>query len=236
MRHSRIFLFSLPVYCLGLLLFIGCGPSKQRPNSQAISSGKDTVVIHDTVYINSHNNGDWQKGFGLTHDPDKDSIWGKPVSYYLKDKECNAITFDFYYGYFRPSDDGATTELLKLACTDNNKLRPFYRWCLNKTLIVSDGALGELVGVPARQYAEKFPDEFFEYMDYEKSGERYEMWVDAIQYSGFFDYPEYDNDGDLVNALYLRMSKNLKDKTEANLKRVKKFATDCNPSALNLSN
>jgi hypothetical protein len=214
-----------------LLLFIGCRQSKQGQHSQATASDKDTVVIHDTAYINNSDY-DWQKGFGLTHNPNKDSIWGKPVSYYLDDNDCNAIAFDFYYGYIRPSDNGTTVELLKLASTDNDKLRPFYRWCLNKTLEVSDGALGELVGVPARQYVEKFPDEFFEYMDREKGNWNYKMWTEAIQYSGFFDYPDYDDNKKIKSELYLRMSTNLKNKSERNLQRVKQFANDCNPREL----
>jgi ribosomal protein S18 len=188
---------------------------------------KDTVFIHDTVYINSERKEDWQKSFGLTHNPKQDSIWGKPVSYYIEDKDCNPLAFEFYYGYIRPSDNGTTTELLKLAYTDNNKLRPFYRWCLNKTLIVSDGALGELVGVPARKYAEKFPDEFFEYLNIENDNKKYEMWTEAIQYSGFFDYPDFDNIDKLINEHYKRMSKNLKNKSEKNLKRVRQFVKDC---------
>jgi hypothetical protein len=124
---------------LTILFFVSCKNStvnnKITDNKPA---KKDTVFIHDTIYLNNDRNADWQNGFGLTHDPNKDSIWGRPVSYYLEDEECNPIAFEFYYGYIRPSDNGTTTELLKLACTDNRKLRPFYRWCLNKTILVSD--------------------------------------------------------------------------------------------------
>lgn len=210
-----------------ILILNACQYPSNKQSTKDSTSSKDTIVIHDTIYINNERNGEWQNGFGLTHDPKKDSIWGKPVSFYIDDKECNPIAFEFYYGYIRPSDNGTTTELLKLACTDNEKLRPFYRWCLNKTLIVSDGALGELVGVPARKYAEKFPDEFFDYLDKEKDNKKYEMWTEAIQYSGFFDYPDYNDIDKLINEHYKRMSRNLKDKSEKNLKRVRKFAKDC---------
>jgi hypothetical protein len=207
--------------------FISCKNANNKTTIEKNSAKKDTIVVHDTVYVNNENKVDWQVGFGLTNDPHVDSIWGKPVAYYLDDEACNSIAFEFYYGYIRPSDNGATDELLKLACTDNKKLRPFYRWCLNKTLIVSDGALAEHVGVPARNYAEKFPDEFFEYLDIENDNSKYDMWTDAIQYSGFFDYPEYSDIKKLVDEHYKRMSGNLKNKSPKNLKRVRKFANDC---------
>ena len=183
--------------------------------------------MHDTIYVDNNTNVEWQKDFNLTHDPKKDSIWGKPVSYYIEDENCNAMTFDFYYGYIRPSDNGTTIEILKLACTDNNKLRPFYRWCLTKTIEVSDGALGELIGVPARQYAEKFPNEFFEYMDFEKNNDKYRLWTESIQYSGYFDRPDYDNRKKQREELIIRMTNNLKVRNDKNIERVKKFAKDC---------
>ncbi len=204
-----------------------CDYSKNKNNLKSNSFIQDTIFIHDTLQIVQTQTDDWQIGFGLTHTPNIDSVWGKPVSYYINDKACNSLSIDFYYGYMRPSDNGATIELLKLACTDNNKLRPFYRWCLNKTLLISDGALAELVGVPARQYAEKFPDEFFEYMDNKKDNNQYEIWTEEIQYSGFFDYPEFDDIEKLKKEHIKRMSLNLKNKTDANLNRIKKFAEDC---------
>lgn len=217
---------TLPIV-LSVSVLISCTyPSSKKSAANRIVE-KDTILVHDTTYINNNIESDWQVGFGLSHDPKIDSIWGKPVSYYINDSECSALAADFYYGYFRPSDNGATTELLKLACTDNQKLRPFYRWCLDKTLFVSDGALAELVGVPARKYAEKFPDEFFEYLDKEKDKTKYETWAEEIQYSGFFDYPEFDDSNKLIEEHYNRMSRNLKIKSEFNLKRVRKFAKDC---------
>ncbi len=215
------------VFIISLPIFVACKNSVDNKPISINNSKKDTVYIHDTTFLNNFNDAGWQNGFGLTHDPQKDSVWNKPVSFYLNDEQCNSLTSDFYYGFSRPSDNGATTELLKLACTDNNKVRPFYRWGLDKTISLSDGALAELVGVPARKYAEKFPDEFFEFLDKEKDKNKYELWTEAIQYSGFFDYPEFNDINKLINEHYNRMSKNLKDKSDKNLKRVLKFAKDC---------
>ena len=216
-------------YCFiaAIILLASCKGEVNGEKGRTRISPKDTVVIHDTVYINNNESGEWQKGFGLTHDPDKDSIWGKPVSYYL-DETCSPLAYDFYYGYsyIKPSDNGVTEEILKLACTNDTKLRPFYRWCLDKIITLSDGALSELVGVPARQYAEQFPDEFFEYLDIDPANDKYKMWTEAIQYSGYSDYPDYDNRNLQNKELIKRMTRNLKEKSAGNIQRIEKFAKD----------
>jgi len=204
-----------------IIIITGC-----NGEPSASVSPKDTVIRHDTVYTPPQQD-DWQAGFGLTHDPNIDSIWGKPVRFYLEDKNCSHLAYDFYYGYRRPSDDGATYELLKLACTDNDKLRPLYRWCLNKTIQVSDGALGEMTGIPARQYAEKFPEDFFEYMDKDTSKTRYNDWVAAISYSGFYEEDDYKQPQTIRQAIIKRMRKNCTGSNESMYKRIEQFAKDC---------
>lgn len=191
-------------------------------------SAISSKTVHDTSYA-GNNADDWQNDFGLTHDPKKDSIWHEPVWYYLADENCSGLAKDFYFGFLKPSDNGVTEELLKLACSDNKKLRPFYRWCLNKVLIVSDGALGELVGVPARKYAEQFPEEFFEYMDENATDDKYGIWVNAILYSGFYDYDDSMNNLSNRKKLIREMTNNLSDKKEGMEARIVKFATDCTP-------
>src|SRR4051812_7025503 len=116
------------------IFFISCNSNH---HDKIVTSKADTIIRHDTVYVNSTTDTSWQKGFELTHDPDVDSISGKPVSYYINDPKCAGIVSEFYYGYFRPTDNGATAELLKYAVSDNDKLRPFYRWCLNKTIQIA---------------------------------------------------------------------------------------------------
>jgi len=210
-------------------MVVSCNSGVVDKSASANTIKVDTFIIHDTIYIGEDHNPDWQSGFNLTHEPDKDSIWGKPVSYYLNDKECVSIAFEFYHGYFRPSDNGATDELLKYAATDNNKLRPFYRWCLNMTIQISDGALGEHVGVPARQYAEKFPMEFFQYMDYDSTGEKYKEWISAISYSGFYDGDDPEKPKEIRDRLIAKMKKNCNNCGDQIRKRIDKFAKDCFP-------
>jgi len=218
-----------PLYIIIIATVASCN-SREVDKSGAVKINKvDTFIKHDTIFLGEDNNSDWQNSFNLTHEPDKDTIWGKPVSFYLHDKECATIAFEFYYGYFRPSDNGATDELLKYATTDNNKLRPFYRWCLNKTIEISDGALAEHVGEPARRYAEKFPKEFFQYMDYDTTGEKYNDWIGAISYSGFYDGDDYTKPKEIRDRLIDKMKQNCINCSDQIRKRIDKFAKDCFP-------
>ena len=210
-----------PVVILSFL--ISCNSNHHDKN---IFVKPNTVIKHDTIYINPATDTSWQEGFGLTHDPDVDSVWGKPVSYYLDDPKCVGIAFEFYYGYFRPSDNGATAELLKYAVSDNNKLRPFYRWCLNKTIQISDGALSEYTGEPALNYAEKFPKEFFEYMDQDTTGKRYVDWMGEISYSGF-DTNDNKSKTPEIKRVIQTMKSNCKSCNALILRWIEKFAKDC---------
>jgi hypothetical protein len=187
----------------------------------------DTVLKHDTVYINNHN--DWQEGFGLTHDTEVDSIWFKPVKFYIDNPNCSPIAIDFYQGQFRPTDNHTTAALLKLVTTDDNNLRPFYRWCLQKTIQIQDGALGEYTAFPARQYAEKFPKEFFEYMDSDSSLDRFNAWVESIGYSGFYDNEDYNNAASIRQGMASTMKQHCKGCKTAMLQRIDTLAKNCFP-------
>ena len=105
--------------------------------------------------------------------PLPDTIAGRPISFYLNNPKVAPIAKSFYTGKFRPEDNDTTTQLLSLVVTDDSTIRPFYRWCLDFTIQINDGALGEYPGEPALKYATKFPQEFFAYMDKDASGQRY---------------------------------------------------------------
>jgi hypothetical protein len=210
-----------------VLLLIACSDKKAKTKNLSEISSVDTVIKHDTLYIN--NDRDWQQGFGLTHEPEKDSVWGKPVKFYVDNKNCSPIAINFYLGEFRPTDNNTTAALLSLVTTDDNSLRPFYRWCLNKTIQIQDGALAEYTGVPSRQYAEKFPKEFFEYMDYDTTGNKYADWVSSVLYSGFYDNDDYKKPADIRKRMTQTMKRNCKGCSDEMMKRIDKFASDCFP-------
>ena len=212
-----------------LLLLFKTACSDRQVDKPIVSTKplSDTVLKHDTIYLNNQNN--WQDGFGLTHDPEADSIWFKPVKFYIDNPKCSPIAIDFYQGQFRPTDNNTTAALLILVTTDDNNLRPFYRWCLNKTIQIQDGALAEYTGVPARQYAEKFPKEFFQYMDIDTTFEKYKDWVGAIAYSGFYDNEDHKKSASIRQRMTSLMKQNCKNCNKETQNRIDKLAKDCFP-------
>ena len=185
-------------------------------------SGKEKTEIDSLQHER-----DWQEGFHLTHNPEVDSIEGKPIKFYIENKKCDSLAIAFYYGEYRPSDDNYISALLALSSTDDNDLRPFYCWILDKTIAIADGALGEYPGIPARKYAEKFPEEFFKFMDADASKRRYVYWTDIISYSGFYDYDDYKNPKKIRKQLAMTMLKNSSPKLK---NRIAKFTLDCFPN------
>lgn len=208
-------------------IFLAACTDRQSEENNTQMVVIDTMIKHDTVFYSNDYN--WQEGFGLTHDPARDSVWGRPVQFYIDHPRCSPVAKDFYAGAFRPVDNNTTAALLALATTDDSDLRPFYRWCLNKTIQIQDGALGEMTGVPARRYAEKFPEEFFEYMDYDTTGNTYLDWVNSILYSGFYDQDDYKKPQDIRKRLSRVMKANCGNCGEKLKKRIDKFAADCFP-------
>ena len=217
----KIFLFSISM----LLAVAAC---TQKENIiQGKVSYRDTIFKHDTIYISNQNN--WQEGFGLTHDTELDSIWGKPVKFYINNPKCSPTAIDFYEGQFRPIDNRTTAALLELVSTEDKNLRPFYRWCLNKTIQIQDGALAEYTGEPVRRYAEKFPNEFFEYMDYDTTGGKYNDWVSAILYSGYYEIDNLKKPEEIRKRMTDQMKRNCKNCNDSLLNRFDKFALECFP-------
>lgn len=212
--------------CIVLLAASSCEHLPKVKANKRPDKSNDTVVLKDTVVIRDtlvkYSPQDWQIGFGLSHDAQLDTIWGKAVDFYISDPECDALAFDFYYGSFKPADNASTAELLELSLTKNEKLRPFYRWCLDKTIEVADGALAEYPGEPARKYAEKYPAEFFEFIDANKNGNTYYNWVEIIKYSGLYEY-KYDKET-AYEQIKSRMKSNCKQCGSKMLERIDEFA------------
>lgn len=213
----------------GLSLF-SCQP-KGKDGSASADSNQAVKPKTETPKTQAAD-GDWQRGFNLTHDIDKDSIWRKPVRYYIENKKCSQTAIDFYYGKYRPTDEPKTEALLGLVTTTDSELRPFYRWVLNNTIAIQDGALAEYTGTPARQYAEKFPDEFFDYTDLDESGDKYRDWCEAISYSGFYDTDDYKDPKAIRDKIQKTMLKNCRDCNKAMTVKITEFANDCFPDVV----
>ncbi|WP_326983826.1 hypothetical protein VUJ46_04595 [Chryseobacterium sp. MYb264] len=213
LKISKIFVERFLVFSFIFLFIFACKEDK------ALSNHKKETIRQEVKT--------WQDGFGLTHVIDIDSIWKKPVRYYVSNKNCDSTALKFYLGVYKPTDEPETERLLNLVTTKNDSLRPFYRWILDKTIIIQDGALGEYTGTPARMYAEKFPKEFFEYMDSDMSGKKYSDWCSSIGYSGFYNSENFDEPEMVKTKLIKVMSENCADCNERDEKRIIKFANDC---------
>lgn len=220
-----------------ILIFILSCKNKHHSNddniikTETIESKSVNVIKTKKETIAVESKADWQKDFGLTHNIDKDSIWNKPVRFYVDNPNCDKTAIAFYFGKFKPEDTPETSRILQLLISDDNNLRPFYRWVLNKIILIQDGALGEYTGVPARKYAEKFPNEFFEYMDIDPSGEKYSDWYNSILYSGFYENEGIQKKEMIRQNLIKTMKSNCKNCNENMNKRIEKFALDCFPDS-----
>lgn len=128
------------------------------------------------------------------HDQLPDSIQGRPVRWYLDNPQVDPLAKAFYRGQFRPSDDSSTQRLFNLILVPDSSLRPFYRYCLNESMLIADGALGDYLGNPALNYLLRYPVELFRYMDEDTSGDREKMWGLYIGYSGLPSYIPADKE------------------------------------------
>ena len=150
------------IILLILILISACADNKNASLHTSIDSTKifsqpmsvDTTKSPTTIWIDRLNGAKY---------PLPDSIDGKPVAFYLNSPKVASIAKALYKGQFRPTDNDSTILLLSYITTDDKTIRPFYRWCLDFTIAISDGALAELPGAPALNYAIKFPEEFVNY-------------------------------------------------------------------------
>ena len=214
-------------YFLILLSFILFSCSQKKDSDIKALESK---ILDSTIKIRPEQkpstNDNYQVGFHLTHNIEVDSIEGKPVKFYIENKNCDSLAIAFYYGKYRPTDDYLTENLLDLSSTNDKKLRPFYRWILDKTIEMSDGALAEYSGSPARKYAEKFPGELFNFLDSDTSKTRYSNWTDIISYSGFYETDDYKKPKLIRKKMQAEMIKNSSTKLQ---NRIVKFTLDCFP-------
>ncbi|MBK7375592.1 MAG: hypothetical protein IPJ02_08560 [Chitinophagaceae bacterium] len=187
-----------------LLIFVffiitSCNNNTSTNQTVSVDSPKiissDSIIKSKSVWVDRLNSAKYQL---------PDTISGRPVSFYLDNPKVATIAKAFFKGQFRPTDNDSTTQLLSYATTTDSILRPFYRWCLDFTISISDGALGEYPGISALAYATKFPKEFFAYMDKDTSGQRYKQWTEIIAYSGLPNYgkKESDIESDIISKMH----------------------------------
>lgn len=205
------------------VLLTACNESRQAIQKKDVDSLNSVLQTNAIDTIKKTGN-IWVDRLNGKQYPLPDSIDDKPVSFYLNHPSVTEIAKSLYKGQFRPTDNDSTTELLSYITTKDDTVRPFYRWCLDFTILISDGALGEYPGSPALKYATMFPKEFFDYMDKDISGERYKRWIEIIAYSGLSDY---NNKEPEIEAGIVKDMQNKCNKCNSGTKnRIEKFAKD----------
>lgn len=206
-----------------LILITACTDNKQASFQTSTDSSK---IFSQPVSVDTTKNPTniWIDRFNREKYPLPDSIGGKAVGFYLNNPKIASIAKALYNGQFRPTDNDSTTLLLSYVTTNDKTIRPFYRWCLDFTMAISDGALAEYPGEPALKYAMKFPEEFFNYMDKDTTDGRYSMWTGSITYSGL---PDYSKDSTFnYNIIVEKMTSTCKDCPKSILERIKALAKD----------
>lgn len=234
--YSKSLLFSLVVLCACEL-----HSTSNNAVSKSIAATKKVAVttrspaLQKTTLASHHENqpatSTWRDRFNGQLYPLPDTIGSKPVAFYLQHPKVSPLAKALYTAHFRPTDNDSTVQLLALTTTDNKEIRPFYRWCLDFTIAISDGALGEYPGTPALAYASKFPQEFFAYMDKDKTGERYRRWVEIIAYSGLNDYNKPASK--IQRAIISKMTKRCLICDPKTAKRIVDFASDVTAASQN---
>jgi hypothetical protein len=174
---------------LSLTACTGNSDPAEKPPVKSAAIAREGILAPDTVRFADTT---WLGRFAGKLYVVPDTISSRPAAYYLRHPAVSPLAKALYAGRYRPSDVQADSvmQLLVLVSTDDEQIRPFYRWCLDFTIYIADGALGEYPGEPARQYALKFPQEFLTYLNQDSSGARYKRWGEAIAYSGLSKYPE----------------------------------------------
>ena len=212
-----------PLILISSLIFFACNYAGKSAE-HTISDTTQIELQVSTVNIIRPAETVWADRLTNAQYPLPDSIGGKPVSFYLNNPNVASIAKSLYTGKFRPEDNDTTTQLLALVLTDDSTIRPFYRWCLDFTIQISDGALGEYPGEPALKYATKFPKEFLEYIDKDTTGQRYSEWTGIIAYSGLNDYTQKATE--MEKQITRNMISNCKPCNSEIKERIMKFAKD----------
>ena len=209
-----------------LILLVTCIACKNSTQINHKISADSAATLLQKVLSDSNNlsTNIWIDRLNVQKYSLPDSIGGKPVSFYLNNPNIDPIAKALYRGQFRPTDNDSTTALLTNVTTSDNTLRPFYRWCLDFTISISDGALAEYPGKPALKYALAFPKEFLNYINKDISGRRFARWTSIIAYSGLEDYNR--NKFEVEKEIVSKMISKCPSCEEEEKEQIKKFAKE----------
>ncbi|UPT65635.1 MAG: hypothetical protein M0D57_13965 [Sphingobacteriales bacterium JAD_PAG50586_3] len=99
-------------------------------------------------------------------------------------------------GTVQPSDDDITFAVLDSVCSQNAKTRAYYFKALKKTLVLSDGALSEMMGVFIKCYIETAPGEAAKNYALLTPKEQ-QLFTFFLAFELMVDYPSTENEPDV---------------------------------------
>jgi hypothetical protein len=201
------------------LFFISCSEGENKKYDNGLVAKTDTIVGSQEPYDF------WKEHSSYAGIVKRDSIDGKPVEFYLTHPRMIAVGKAFYEGRFRPLDDDSTFALLDSASTRDSILRPFYVYCFDMILKMSDGALSEGMWGYAMNYVWKYPREFIELADRKEIS--YTDWADRISFDAAWEYRSTVKDIDSMSEDDVRTM------TAAISKDIKKNCKGCSSYILN---
>jgi hypothetical protein len=210
------------LFIVAFIFLSACNENKQL--NQTSSSDSSTIISQKNTEDPISPKNIWIDRLNGQRYRLPDSIGDRAVSFYLDHPKVADIAKSFYKGQFRPTDNDSTNRLLSYVTTDDNIIRPFYRWCLDFTISISDGALAEYPGKPALAYAAKFPKEFFAYMEKDTSRQHYKQWTEIIAYSGLSDYNKKTSE--IEKEIISKMRNNCSNCGDDTKSRILIFAKD----------
>jgi hypothetical protein len=157
-------------FAILLLIITGCRGEKR----ESTSMNNDKKVIQKENLVNS------QTTEGI------DSLRDPYSPYYLSDKSSKEIGQMILDDNVRPTDNKVTFSIMDSLLAKNYEDRKFYFKVFVKILDQADGALAEVVGIPAMKFVEYHTKEFID-LSSNFTYKQQESWANFIGWEIYFD-------------------------------------------------
>ena len=140
-------------------------------------------------------------------------------------KQVNPIVADYYFGRITASDDDLTVRLLDVLTTkqENIKVRALHLFLFNRILMLSDGALSEMVGPYAFKMVCDDPEYILSFLNRDNSLE--ERYVSSIGFELYLNHGNLSVEGLSMETLKSNIHKKTSnDKlTQPFLQKIEEF-------------
>lgn len=168
-RHFILFVCITFLYC------------SEKDKVHEISESSEPILQPQVI---DYQKRDTLRKVAFLSDLQRDYLDGKPIEFYLDHPATKEIVKDFYQGEFLPTDDDKTFDLLDVLVEKQEDIYPFYFHCMNSIIRYSDGAISEIMGVPAQKMVYNYPAYTFSY--FKDHAEIFEKYIELIGYEMYF--------------------------------------------------